>query len=252
MSAYSVCIPRIFSNIPDKKIIDTFEKLDLGKVENMDIVLKPGKNGSTFKMAFIHFSEWNDNYGSAGASLKKNIENPNIDAKLVYDDPWYWILLPNNSSVQTTTTSIQSNKKKNNKLCSENELTERITNLEDDIHCIYEELYKRKYFPVKDRDEDIETYIETDISSISDIKSIHSLDKSVIERNLSPMTIDELYTPTKHNIIPYSSSSDTTILSNSQEMITDYDYDYYENESSNSENTIVDKHWMTEHFCGND
>ena len=98
MTSYSLCIPRIFNNIPDKKITSTFENLNLGKIKDIDIIYKIGRDGSTFKMAFVHFESWNY-YNSAAVNLRMQIEDPNMVAKIVYDDPWHWILLPNTSNV---------------------------------------------------------------------------------------------------------------------------------------------------------
>ena len=59
MSSFSVYIPRVFSNISNNKIIGTFERLQLGKVDTIDVVWKTGRDGNLFKMVFVHFSEWN-------------------------------------------------------------------------------------------------------------------------------------------------------------------------------------------------
>ena len=181
MSAFSVCIPRIFHNIPNKKIVSTFETLNMGKVKNMDIVWKTGRDGSSFKMAFIHFSEWNM-CSSAARNFRDQVEDPRVDAKLVYDDPWYWLVLPNNSTTiinsykSGTTYSIPTSLNDVSEI-----INERITNLEDELNCVYEELYQREYIPVKYRSEcewnqDIET---------------GSIDEAYMG-NMSPMTIDEL------------------------------------------------------------
>ena len=97
---FSVYIPRIFNNIPNKKIADVFEKLGLGEVSTMDIIYKTGSDGSKYKMAFIHFANWFNT--SVALNFRNKIENPDIEAKLVYDDPWYWIVLPNSSKPPIT------------------------------------------------------------------------------------------------------------------------------------------------------
>ena len=162
MSVFSVCIPRIFHNIPNKKIVSTFEILKLGKVKNMDIVWKTGRDGSSFKMAFIHFCEWNMS-SLAARNFRDQIEDPSVDAKLVYDDPWYWLVLPNNSTTIINSYKTGSTYSIPTSLNDVSEMiNERITNLEDELNCVYEELYQREYIPVKYRSEcewnqDIET-----------------------------------------------------------------------------------------------
>ena len=200
MSAYSICIPRVFNNIPNRKIIQTFENLDLGKVENIDVVYKISKNGTPFKMAFIHFSEWNY-YNSAAINLKEKIENPNIDAKIVYDDPWHWILLPNSSNVANcSNTPVSSLLTSNFKNEESKLLEERLTNLENELNCVYEELYQREYIPTKyrqgshwDCDKDMNKDMNKDMDMDKYIEEY--MDKGVdthSNQEVTPMTISEL------------------------------------------------------------
>lgn len=259
MSAFSVCIPRIFNNIPDKKIISTFENLKLGKVKNMDVVWKTGRDGSSFKMAFIHFSEWNMN-SSAAMNFRKNVENPNVEAKLVYDDPWHWIVLPNKSP-GVSNSYVNEPMKRNNMVYGINTWNERITNLENELTCIYEELYKREYIPVKyqtmcDWDTDIETGNISTINTNAAVVAVpaHAYDYASLSQhsNMSPLTLADLETgddtelhtppPSRANIIPYY-SDDSYYSSNFEEgeqleqveqleqleqveiQVHDYDYD---------------------------
>jgi hypothetical protein len=199
MSAYSVCIPRIFSNIPNKKIVSTFEVLNLGKVSKLDIVWKTGRDGSSFKMAFVHFSEWN-NDNSAAVNFREKVENPNVEAKLIYDDPWYWIVLPNNSNNMREPINTNNETRHGIRYVSDDEdnnrhtptyttvlrdvngwINDRLLHLEEEINCIYEELYQREYIPVKYRTiRDLDSDIETGNSDVP------------VYENISPMTIDEL------------------------------------------------------------
>jgi hypothetical protein len=182
MTTYSICIPRIFENIPNKKIVGTFERLRIGKVDHMDIVWKTSRDGSSYKMAFIHFSEWNMN-SSAAIKLREDIENPNVDAKVVYDDPWYWIVLPNQSRV-----SEPLSNKPLDILKTSSEWLDRIANLEDQLSYIYEELYQREYIPVKYRREcDWDTDIETGPNYPSE-----SVNENMSSPNMSTMTLSEL------------------------------------------------------------
>lgn len=208
MSVFSVCIPRIFHNIPNKKIVSTFETLNMGKVKNMDIVWKTGRDGSSFKMAFVHFSEWN-NHSSAARNFRDQVEDPSVDAKLVYDDPWYWLVLPNNSTTIVNSYKSGSTYSIPTSLNDLSEMiNERITSLEDELNCVYEELYQREYIPVKYRSEcqwnqDIET---------------GSIDETY-RGNMSPMTIDELD-------CSYSCSSGGGVLPTDVEVDDNTTYQY--------------------------
>ena len=297
MTAYSLCIPRIFNNIPDNKITTTFENLDIGKIKNIDIIHKIGRDGSTFKMAFVHFESWNY-YNSSADNLRKQIEDPNVVAKIVYDDPWHWILLPNTSNVtsesaHTTPYSPPGiTKQLNNKFHVINpSLEERLTNLENELHCVYEELYQREYIPSRYRHEsywdgDIETGTDTD----SDIELLHS-------RAMTPMSISELDThdysddaklheaPNLANCIPFGNTqcdshshshshrdtqyvleddelsvlSDISFQQQQQQQHQDNIYNYqYDIEQGGKDGSYVvtvnqnDKLWVTANYCGND
>jgi len=273
MSAFSVCIPRIFHNIPNKKIVSTFETLNMGKVKNMDIVWKTGRDGSSFKMAFIHFSEWNM-CSSAARNFRDQVEDPRVDAKLVYDDPWYWLVLPNNSTTiinsykSGTTYSIPTSLNDVSEM-----INERITNLEDELNCVYEELYQREYIPVKYRSEcewnqDIET---------------GSIDEAYMG-NMSPMTIDELDCSNEEVLPTYIDADDNTtyqsdgdalhkspnyakVYPEDDSLFTYSQQDTFEEELLSfgtkpvyPNKTVIDnselalykhKTWMTANYCGN-
>lgn len=296
-SAFSVYIPRIFSNIPNKKIVGTFEKLNLGKVRNMNIIWKTGRDGSTYKMAFIHFSEWNI-HNSAAVNFREKVENPDVEAKLVYDDPWYWIVLPNDSTenknigndlTETNNNNTQQSILNQNYLSNitnntSNWITERLTLLEEELSCVYEELYNREYIPVRYRTEcNWDCDIETGNSTLDMCEPSNG--------NISPMTIDELScheTPQSgdsrieiYGNTPYDRlhQSPTHIAVNQYDDIEYYTNDINEhtissypnytsfnalgnrkvadntvsrNEIAISINDINDKYWMTMNYCGND
>ena len=71
--------------------MDTFYKLDIGKVTNVDFVEKCGKNGYYYSV-YIHFEYWFDN--EHARNLQAKIKS-GMEARVVYDDPWYWIVLEN-------------------------------------------------------------------------------------------------------------------------------------------------------------
>ena len=140
MFQYSVCIPRVFKNIPERAIRRSFEINNLGKVGRVDFVDKGG-----YYMVFVHFTEWNNN--TAAYNLREKIENPNKIAKLVYDEPWYWILLPNKSTYETNNEYIDYSLTLAKGL---KECFSKIFDIQKEVDCIYEELYQREYIPSKD------------------------------------------------------------------------------------------------------
>ena len=91
-STYSVFIPRVFSNIRTNRISDTFHNLNIGDVEKVDLVAKTSKNGDSYNMAFVHFKGFYET--QEAIDFRKEVEDPEIKAKLVYEDPWFWLVLP--------------------------------------------------------------------------------------------------------------------------------------------------------------
>ena len=88
----SLYIPHVFANISKKMIADTFENLRIGNVKRIDFVYKRGHEGE-FNAVYIHFNYWCDNV--AARNFQERVLNPNTEARIVYDEPWYWIVLEN-------------------------------------------------------------------------------------------------------------------------------------------------------------
>jgi hypothetical protein len=89
----SLFIPRVFLNISEKRIVAIFKHLDYGKVSRIDFVQKTGTNGK-YKSAYIHFDYWYDN--DVARRFQEKVIDPEREARIVYDDPWFWIVLKNN------------------------------------------------------------------------------------------------------------------------------------------------------------
>lgn len=88
----SLYIPHVFANITKSTIVQTFEKLRIGSINRIDFVNKKSKN-SNFNAVYIHFSQWYDNIASR--NFQERVLDPNMEARIVYDEPWFWIVLEN-------------------------------------------------------------------------------------------------------------------------------------------------------------
>ena len=95
----SLFIPHVFSNIGQNTMADVFEDT-IGKVNHIDFVAKQGKDGNHFNVAYIHFDFWHDTIVTR--NLQERILNDAQVARVVYDDPWYWVVLENKSKKFTT------------------------------------------------------------------------------------------------------------------------------------------------------
>jgi hypothetical protein len=242
MSNYSIYIPRVFNNIPNQKIVDSFERYDIGTISSIDVKRKTGLDGSCYKVVFIHFSYWNE-YNSAAINLRERIENPDKEARLIYDDPWYWILLPNTSEwkqedVYQPQMSIRA-------------CYDRIYHVVDELTNIYRELlHKKSYIPVN----------YSDCVESNDIESCSpsSASSSVAPSNMSPMTIDELMVEQDGQL---HKPPTPPLNSDLSKIHCEYEYDFELDLDSGCSMSVIDydscstiesKHWMTVNFCGNE
>ena len=87
-----LCIPRVFSNITEKKIHSVFNQINIGSVNKIDIVPIASNtysvnNSNKFNRVFIHFNSWNTTDTAISAMNKLN-NGGNI--KIIYDEPWFW------------------------------------------------------------------------------------------------------------------------------------------------------------------
>ena len=73
--------------------------MNVGKVSRVDLVPQYGKN---YNSAYIHFEYWNDN--EHARSLQSSIQDPEKEARVVYDAPWFWIVLENKGRKQPANT----------------------------------------------------------------------------------------------------------------------------------------------------
>jgi hypothetical protein len=83
----SICIPRVFPNINEKRIRKVFDELNMGIIERIDIVSKSTEKGEKFNRVFIHFKKWNSE-GNAEIARERLLNGKDI--KIIYDDPWFW------------------------------------------------------------------------------------------------------------------------------------------------------------------
>jgi transketolase len=90
MNNLSLFIPRVFSNISKERIINTFESNNIGKIKNVDFVAI----SHNCNKVYVHFEYYYETTASRNFIYRIQVEGT---AKLVYDDPWFWIVLENKS-----------------------------------------------------------------------------------------------------------------------------------------------------------
>lgn len=83
----TLCIPRMDAHIPRSKIFETFSKYKIGFIDKIFEI--PLKIDANYKRVIIKFRTWVSNPVS---DFILNRLNDNKDFKVVYDDPWYWVV----------------------------------------------------------------------------------------------------------------------------------------------------------------
>ena len=90
----SLYIPRVFANISKDRVKNVFEDLKIGKVSSIDFISKMCGQVQ-YNAAYIHFEYWCDN--NVSRNFQERVLDANREARIVYDDPWFWIVLENKS-----------------------------------------------------------------------------------------------------------------------------------------------------------
>ena len=88
----SLFIPHISPNFTGDDIAKIFKKLKIGIVDMINFVSKIDRNGRRYKSAYIRFESWFE--GTIAANFQARVLNPKKEARIVYDDPKYWVVLP--------------------------------------------------------------------------------------------------------------------------------------------------------------
>lgn len=92
----SLFIPKVFTNYREKDIAHVFEWLKIGRVSQVDLTPKLGGGNRPYNAAYVYFSEWF--HTKEALRLQSIIKDSDRDARIEYDDPWYWKVLENRFS----------------------------------------------------------------------------------------------------------------------------------------------------------
>lgn len=90
----SLYIPHVFAFMSSDRIKHVVENY-LGKVSRIDIVPKYSLDGNFYNSVYIHMAEWYDT--QTVANFQERVLDPYKQAKIVYNDPYFWIVLENKS-----------------------------------------------------------------------------------------------------------------------------------------------------------
>ena len=83
----SICIPRVFPNIDEKRIRRIFDDLNIGVIRAVDFVSRQANNGDKYNLVYVHFDGW---YRNENADIVRMKLLTGKEVKIIYDDPWFW------------------------------------------------------------------------------------------------------------------------------------------------------------------
>ena len=84
----SLCIPRVFMNIDEKRIRRIFDELNMGEILRIDVVVtKTTDKGEKFNRVFVHFKRW---FANENANMARERLLNGKEIKIIYDEPWFW------------------------------------------------------------------------------------------------------------------------------------------------------------------
>ena len=100
----SLFIPHIFANIDEERIKSVIETAKYGQVEQIDLIPKKSGDGKAYNSAYIHMKSWNEDEKTQ--KFLAHLKDTSKQTHLVYDKPWYWIVLENTSSDKKKTKTL--------------------------------------------------------------------------------------------------------------------------------------------------
>jgi len=89
----SLYIPHVFPNFTAEYIASVFDFMEIGSVDHVDLVARQDKHGNYYNSAYIHFFYWFA--GPIAENFQARVLDPTREARIIHDDPWYWIVLEN-------------------------------------------------------------------------------------------------------------------------------------------------------------
>ena len=90
MNNISLYIPHVFPNFDKEFVTKAFK--DIGEVSQIDFVARQDRNGRNYNSVYVHFNKWFSN--KKALELYENVVGSK-EARLYYNNTWYWIVLPN-------------------------------------------------------------------------------------------------------------------------------------------------------------
>ena len=120
-----IYIPNISNKIGIDFITAQFRKLDIANVNYIHLK----KKDELYNTATIYMDNWH--YNQVVENLQDRINNPNLIARLIYDDPLYWELYNKADIFQESTSIVEKLIQLENKL---NETTQLLEVQSKEIH----------------------------------------------------------------------------------------------------------------------
>lgn len=100
-----VMIPYVEKHINAKYIRNVFKRLEIADISNVDI--QPNKNDSEYNRVVMNIEQWYDN--ECTYNLIQRIKSTTHEARIMHDDPNWWILRENSVAEKKKEKKIEKN-----------------------------------------------------------------------------------------------------------------------------------------------
>ena len=97
----SLVIPRVFPQwVDEAKIVKIFRDQQIGIISKVSIVRMPDETSRKIPIykAYLYFSVWFENI--IAQNFQKRIYGKDKQARVVYDDPWFWTVFENTERIK--------------------------------------------------------------------------------------------------------------------------------------------------------
>ena len=224
----SIYIPRVTAEWAEpSKIADVFATNNIGIVERVDLVSKESQSGNEYYEAFVHMT-WSES--QATKNIQARIQDPDRDARLVYDDPWYWLLLVNKNPMTLTEVRLENRIKELESQSAQqsrialNHLN-RIIEMETQVYQLQNQVNSMNYW----NDPAVNNWTSHQYDNGIAPMWCHPVNQTTT----TPEALPEWYTYTGG---PETNKTMNDYAQDATQIESNEDYEYYENEIDQNEN----------------
>jgi len=188
MQNISIFVPHVFSNYDADMVTSVFNRTNIGKIKQVDVVTKMTPAGKIYNTAYVHFEYWYDTI--VARNFQSLVLDPKKEARINYNGEWYWVVLENKSKKV-----ISGDRKPKIVLDAPSITTHTSYEVEEQPNVLQQTnvLKNMSDQEVQTETEDVQT---EEFITMEDIEQMEELDAYIEEEEQHLITIDSRYVDT--------------------------------------------------------